>query len=520
MSFAKYAQFYKDNGFFAGSKIKTTVTDGTFVGEQLVLSKGNTILKTTTIPTSGKVEFFTDESGELLLSADNGTSTLSGSVTITSYATYNVTLHGTASDNKREAYANDVTMDKDTAEATVAYTGDKSSMSIVVSDHKLIKAQIDGEKIKITDGGYDKKGRCSITATIAETENYTSADVTFYVNKIIGEYGSWQDAPDEVIASMIAKADAGEIYLPEFWNIGDTRTVHISAINEGEEVSAQPEQDIELVILHNPNNSDLYRLEEPTSGYRYQPSFIIGTKNCLDAKTSVAYVPKTITEAYYSQKSVATLNAYVSVDDNNESEIFSFLNDDVYGFVSALPEYLKNAIKSTYRTYCSGSIFRKTSTGSGNYTHTDKKIVARKVDIANVQEVFGTSITVTADNKKMNNVVGTYINSGNNGYLASSPITTYNATMNGKGLYFDYYKTTSNRKKNRGNSEIATDYSILETSMYASATNDYQGGKDIYPTCIYAMAFYINSDGVLSTNNLSSEAQRKAQRGVSPIMFI
>lgn len=511
MSFAKYAQFYKDNGFFAGSKIKTTVTDGTFVGEQLVLSKGNTILKTTTIPTSGKVEFFTDESGELLLSADNGTSTISGSVTITSYATYNVTLHGEASDNKREAYANDVTMNGDTAEATVAYTGDKSSMSIVVSDHKLIKAQIDGEKIKITDGGYDKKGKCSITATIAETENYTSADVTFYVNKLTGTYGDWSTADDEMISSMIAQADAGEIDLADFWNIGDTRRVHLNAIEAGEEVAEQVEQDIDLVIMHNPLGDSKYMLTTPTVGNRYQPHFIIGTKDCLENKSVMGYFAKGVTVTYSTGYSY-TYNSYMPIDATQNAELIDFLNDE---FINALPEFLRNNLKSTNRRYvCAGGNQNETLyNGKASYTSMGTK--THKVSLFNLKEL-GLLSDVRSSNIRpyLPSGVGVY---GKTGEASSTNdgnrmVSQTNDNVNNCGTKFSYFNENSIIKGKGIDGEVV-DYLLADAFMLSYRySSSYQAG--------YSTAFYIGSDGVLSTNDLADAGTRTKLRGVSPIMFI
>ena len=190
MSFAKYAQFYKDNGFFAGSKIKCTVTDTTFIGEELILSKDNEVIRSMTIPTSGKVEFFTDESGELTLSADNGTSTLSGSVEITNYATYNVILDGSASDNQRNVYADktEITIDNETSSDTVniSYTGDRANMSVVSSNPAIATATLNGNKVNVVDAGSDMMGTADITVTVGRTRAYQEKSININVTKTNG----------------------------------------------------------------------------------------------------------------------------------------------------------------------------------------------------------------------------------------------------------------------------------------------------------------------------------------------
>lgn len=41
---------------------------------------------------------------------------------------------------------------------------------------------------------------------------------------------SWADGTDEQIAAMIQAADEGEINLADYWNVGDERTVQLSAM--------------------------------------------------------------------------------------------------------------------------------------------------------------------------------------------------------------------------------------------------------------------------------------------------
>lgn len=61
---------------------------------------------------------------------------------------------------------------------------------------------------------------------------------------------SWADGTDREIAAMVAAADAGEINLSDYWNEGDTRTVHLSAM--GSSVSnlndTHAAQDVQFVL--------------------------------------------------------------------------------------------------------------------------------------------------------------------------------------------------------------------------------------------------------------------------------
>ena len=60
---------------------------------------------------------------------------------------------------------------------------------------------------------------------------------------------SWADGTDEEVAAMVAAADAGKLNLSDYWNAGDTRTVHLSAMSAvsgtGETHAAQ---DVQFVL--------------------------------------------------------------------------------------------------------------------------------------------------------------------------------------------------------------------------------------------------------------------------------
>lgn len=236
MSFAKYAQFYKDNGFFAGSKIKATVTDSTFIGQELILSKGNEVIRSMTIPTSGKVEFFTDESGELTLSADNGTSTISGTVEISAYATYEVTLNGAASDTTREVYADkeNVVFDDDVTSDTVniSYTGDVSNLTVKSSNTNIATATLNGNKVVVSDAGKGFKGTSDITVTVAKTSKFDAKDITIVATKENGTIDkSWTGLKNIVESGLESElCEVGEEFDITLSN-GKTMTYIIGAID-------------------------------------------------------------------------------------------------------------------------------------------------------------------------------------------------------------------------------------------------------------------------------------------------
>ena len=236
MSFAKYSQLYKDNGFYVGSKIKATVTDSTFIGEELVLSKGNDVIRSITIPASGKVDFFTDESGTLTLSADNGTSVISGIVEITNYSTYYITLNGSVTDNQRDVYADktDITLDDNVSSDTVSisYTGDVSSLGAVSSNQNVATATINNNKVTVNDAGKGFMGKSDINVTVQATKNYQAKNITIHVEKTNGTIDkSWTGLKNIVEEGREAElCQVGEEFSVTLSN-GRTMTYLIGAID-------------------------------------------------------------------------------------------------------------------------------------------------------------------------------------------------------------------------------------------------------------------------------------------------
>lgn len=508
MSLAKYMQLYREYGFFNGSTIRVRIPDTSFYGSDLILSKDGNVLRTRTID-DDVVDFFTDESGTLILSADNGTSTLSGEVKISAYGTYNITLEGVSVDKSREVYAEkDVTLDDDKTTDTVAigYTGDISKISAVSSNTSVCTVSVSGNKVTVKDAGKDFNGKATITATVEASQNYDAGEVNFYVNKLNGSLGTWADASDDVISSMIAQADAGEINLADYWNIGDIRRVHLNEIPAGTETAMQVEQDIDLVILHNPLGLTHYNLTTPTSGNRYQPHFIIGVKECLETLTGAGWINKSLTATDSSYTTTVTVPVMVS-DQDNKSEIINVLND---GFINALPNGIKANLKSISRRYATISN-SQSNTGQGYVNTGTVGTVSQKICLPNLKELG----LVSSINSGIPSGTGVYRSSGSwDTYMYERKTlgTEWNNQINSCGVALDYF-VQNGRIKTKGLSGNEIDYYTEDCELAAyNSSNTYKWTG--------AFATYITETGALATNNLDDSGTKTRLRGISPIMFI
>ena len=87
----------------------------------------------------------------------------------------------------------------------------------------------------------------------------------------------WSSGTDEQIVAMVAAADRGEINLADYWAVGDTRTVHLSAMEATSVGESHEEQDVELVLMH----AGEYKLNKAVASGRDTCSFVVGMKDAL-----------------------------------------------------------------------------------------------------------------------------------------------------------------------------------------------------------------------------------------------
>ena len=188
---------------------------------------------------------------------------------------------------------------------------------------------------------------------------------------------------------MVKLADAGLINLSDYWAVGDTRTVQLSAMSATGVGESHAAQEVELVLMH----AGGYELNEAVASGRTTCSFIVGQKDSLAT-------------AGYMNSSNTNSGQW------NGSARRTWCNS-VYK--NALPSTLLPIFKQ-FKT-----ITAQTYNGSTNQESVDYFALPA------AKEVFGGSATSAGD------------------ATSHSNLTEFNALFQ-----FDYYKTASNRVKKLG----------------------------------------------------------------------
>ena len=533
MSLAKYMQFYKNSGFFAGSKIKVFIADETFYGSNLIVSKDGNVIATSAI-VGEETDIYTDDSGILDISAENSNGdVVTGTVEITAYGTYYAHLSGTYTDRSRYIYKDkeDITLDEpsQTDSVKIAYTGDISDITAISDDDSVIDISVEDNVITVINKNADRQKKCTVTATVAETEDYDSAEINFNVNVLTGIYGTWQDATDDVIVNMINMADNGEIDLAEYWNIGDTRKVHLNSIAAGSGLIVnQPEQEIELVLMHYTQNSGKYVLTEPMAGGRkVHPSFAIGLKDCLVNRTSISYIQKTYTQngkgSYYSQNILLTTFNHPYLI-SEVSELESWLNT---GMHESLPLYIQQILKNVNVRFVGINVLQ--GNGSSNdrqaYIRTSRAIKSQKIVLPSSYEICEDNINIVSHDNSHPAITGNSIyraestNNNRDFYYNIDSMLPDSFDYSYEGELFSYYENEENRKKKRGNTSYIP--YLTRTFGHWICGDAYSTDGSIYrDTVWYDTNAIINEDGIVGTYNMDDTTDQYIQRGISPIMFI
>ena len=112
------------------------------------------------------------------------------------------------------------------------------------------------------------------TVTISYTENGTTKTASFTVSVSVKTV-TWAGGTDQEIADMVAAADAGVIKLADYWAVGDTRSVSLSAMSATGVGESHAAQTVEFVIMDTTCKGFTVTETGKT------PSLIVGMKNCL-----------------------------------------------------------------------------------------------------------------------------------------------------------------------------------------------------------------------------------------------
>ena len=113
------------------------------------------------------------------------------------------------------------------------------------------------------------------TVTITYTENGVTKTASFTVTVNVKTV-AWSTGSDADIVAMVEAADAGLIDLTDYWAVGDTRSVDLSAMSATGVGESHAAQTVEFVLM------DTTCTGFTITATGKKPSFIVGMKNSLN----------------------------------------------------------------------------------------------------------------------------------------------------------------------------------------------------------------------------------------------
>lgn len=116
----------------------------------------------------------------------------------------------------------------------------------------------------------------TVTVTVTYTENGVTKTALFTVSVSVKTV-TWAGGTDEEIVAMVEAADQGLINLSDYWAVGDTRTVQLSAMSATGVGESHAAQQVDLVLMH----AGGYDLNAAVASGRTKCSFVVGLKDSL-----------------------------------------------------------------------------------------------------------------------------------------------------------------------------------------------------------------------------------------------
>lgn len=116
----------------------------------------------------------------------------------------------------------------------------------------------------------------TVTVTVTYNENGVTKTASFTVSVSVKTV-TWAGGTDEEIVAMVEAADQGLINLSDYWAVGDTRTVRLSAMSNTGVGESHSAQEVDLVLMH----AGGYTLNAAVASGRTKCSFVVGLKDSL-----------------------------------------------------------------------------------------------------------------------------------------------------------------------------------------------------------------------------------------------
>jgi hypothetical protein len=251
-------------------------TPGTTINRGFLVHSGaNITITVTSSDGSEKVTGTTDSNGDAYIDvASLGKYTIASATnSVTGYTTskyvynevsvgYNPVQTLTVSGLKTEWYKGD----------TISYSGVKVTASYLDTTTKDVTTSA----VFSPASGTTLSTTGNVSLTVSYTENGITATNTTTITVSDLKIVTWANGTDAEIAKMVEAADAGQIKLSDYWSVGDTRTVSLSAQSYSVSGLAYgtdiPKQSVDLVLMN---------VGGKTLNNGKTCSFIVGTKNSL-----------------------------------------------------------------------------------------------------------------------------------------------------------------------------------------------------------------------------------------------
>ena len=341
-----------------------------------------------------------------------------------------------------------ITLDKDNLTATVTVNSSTGNVTVISNDTSVATASYSNNTITISSVN-STTGSTTVTVNVDSSSNYNSTTTTITTTASFQTLVNWNNGSDADVKQMILDAQNELIDLWDYWAVGDERDVTVGAYTNTYNSSYNHlSETVTFVLMHKggyitTDNKYVTGKRTNNDGAPKKTSFVVGPKNFFGPDdTNTAWLRMN------SSNTNTLFQIFHKVRPSwRNSEARSFLNNATSGVLSAFPQWLQDVICTV--NVITGD-YNGNNTGGTNITTQDKLFFAAYREVFHDTEAYAT-------------------------------------TNESNALFaFEWYATSANRIKKRGNSGSASSWWLRS------------------PRCNSSSGFcYVNSDGTRNNGDAS-----------------
>lgn len=186
--------------------------------------------------------------------------------------------------------ANSITIASgDPVDSTISVSSPNGSAFTVTSgNNDIIKSpSVSNGKLNL-DASRSISGTTTVTITTNASTNYLPATTTVSVTVTLTTV-TWASGTVQQIAAMLRAHYGGVINIHNYWQVGDSRTISLSAYEAYEyyDIPSMPAQNLTFILVHSGGKRCYFKRDPNDYDVHRECAFVVGAGSCLNTSSHI-----------------------------------------------------------------------------------------------------------------------------------------------------------------------------------------------------------------------------------------